>query len=398
MRIKIHGEIIDAESKEYKLMFFGKAAEQDVSYKDLDDALSSKQEDDREIYLDINCQGGSCVEGFAMYDRLRSLQGHTVTAEVVGECSSMATILLMAASRRIGHPNSRYCIHKPRFADFYLPVMTEEEAKRAYDDLHAETERLKKIYLDRTAFNEHDLEALMHQDRYMTAEEALHYGVLTEIAQPMTAIKTNKFKHKPMKLTTAQKIALKAVGLGDGIEILEAAQEQAMVAMTLNTEDGASIEIEREEGEPAVGDKVLSETPDGEYVMADGTTIVIAEGVITEIRPADEQVEEEPVEGEKMSEDEMINAIASMTEQIEALTAENEDLKSQLSASKSNEKTAEDAHILEMVSNAGGVKWLESLQTTFKPQARKEEVSRTMAATERDQLLAEARNKYKNRK
>lgn len=391
MRIKIHGEIIDAESKEYKLMFFGKAAEQDVSYKDLDDALSSKQEDDREIHLDINCQGGSCVEGFAMYDRLRSLQGHTITAEVVGECSSMATILLMAASRRIGHPNSRYCIHKPRFADFYLQVMTEEEAKRAYEDLHAETERLKKIYLDRTAFNEHDLEALMHQDRYMTAEEALHYGVLTEIAQPMTAIKTNKFKHRPMKLTAAQKIALRAVGLGEGIGILEAAQQA--VSMTLNTEDGASIEIEREEGEPQVGDKVLGDTPDGEYVMADGTTIVIAEGVITEIRPAEEQTEEE-----KMSEEEMIDAIASMTEQIEALTAENEELKSQLSASKSNEKSAEDARILEMVSNAGGVKWLESLQTTFKPQSRKVEVSKTPAPTEREQMLAEARNKYKNRK
>lgn len=385
MKIKLHGEIIDNVTKEIQVRWYG-MGEDSVSFKDIDEALATKTEEDRLVELDINCPGGSCIEGFAIYDKLRSLEGHTVTAEVIGECSSMATIVLMAASKRVAHPNSRYCIHKPRYMDFYTPVMTEQEARKAYDDLHAETDRLKKIYLDRTSFTEEELEAIMSEDRYMTAEEALRYGVVTEIATPMTA---TTFKRNKMKLTITQKMGLRAFGLGDMIEVMEAMEDKQMVSMTLNKEDGTTVEVEREEGDPQVGDTA---SPDGEHLMTDGTTIVIAEGVITEIRPAEEQVEQ--VEQETMTEAEMVQAITAMTETIDQLTAENEDLKSQLESSKSNEKTAEDAHILELVSNAGGISWLEAQQSSFKPAGRKPTVSNSSVISE---TAAEILKKYNSK-
>jgi ATP-dependent Clp protease protease subunit len=187
MKIRLHGTILDEDSKKCEVMWFGESDA--VSFKDLDEALASKADDDKLIELSINSPGGVCTEGMAIYDRLRSLEGHTIKAEVIGECSSMASVVLMAASVRRMHPNARICIHKPRFSDFYLPTMTEDEAKRAYEDLHAETERLKKIYLDRTSYTEEELDKLMGEDRYMTAEEALQHGVITEIIQPMTATK-----------------------------------------------------------------------------------------------------------------------------------------------------------------------------------------------------------------
>lgn len=170
-----------------------------------------------------------------------------------------------------------------------------------------------------------------------------------------------------MNLTKAQKFKLKAVGLGDLIEKIEAVEEKTIVSMTLNTEDGGTIEVEREEGEPQVGDTA---SPDGEHLMSDGTTIVITDGVITEIRPAEEQTTEEA-----MTEEEMSATIASMTEIIETLTAENEDLKKKLESSKANEKTAEDIEILQLVSNAGGLKWLRGLKTSYKPEGRKNETT-----------------------
>lgn len=366
MKIKLHGVIVDAETKKWDLMW---SDESDlVTFKDLDEALAKKPNDDKTIELDINCPGGSCIEGFAIYDKLRSLEGHTIKAEIIGECSSMATIVLLAASVRKIHPNARICIHKPRYDYLYLDTMTEDEALKIYSDLHAETERLKKIYLERTSYTEQELESLMSEDRYMTAEEALEHGVVTEIIKPMTAIKINQTISTNMKLTKAQKFKLKAVGLGDLIEKIEAVEEKTIVSMTLNTEDGGTIEVEREEGDPQVGDAA---SPDGEHLMSDGTTIVIADGVITEIRPAEEQTTEE----EAMTEEEMSATIASMTEVIETLTAENEDLKKQLESSKANEKTAEDIMTLQLVANAGGLTWLKSLKTSYKPESRKNETT-----------------------
>jgi ATP-dependent Clp protease protease subunit len=385
MKIKIHGEIIDAESKKIKTMFYG-IGEGDVSFKDIDEALASRAEDDKRIDMSINSPGGSCLEGFAIYDAVRAQEGCVVTAEVIGECSSMASIILMAASVRRAHPNSRICIHKPRYADFYTETMTEEEAKKIYNDLHDETQRLKNIYLERTTMTEEQLESLMSEDRYITAEQALEYGVITEIIQPMTAKKETKQHSYTMKLQALKEFA-KKIGF-----------KMEPVAMTLNTEDGTTIEIEREEGEPAVGDAVLSDTPDGEYKMADGTTIVITDGVITEIRPEEEQTEEEEATKEQIEE-----ALAKAGERIDALTSENESLKSQiedltsqLTASKANEKTAEEKEALQLVSNAGGLKWLKSLKSEHKPAGRTTPSSESKR-TSISERLAEKKEELKNK-
>lgn len=385
MKIKIHGEIIDEESKVIKTMFYG-IGEGDVSFKDIDEALASRAEDDKRIDMSINSPGGSCLEGFAIYDAVRAQEGCVVTAEVIGECSSMASIILMAASVRRAHPNSRICIHKPRYADFYTETMTEEEAKKIYTDLHDETQRLKKIYLERTKMTEEQLEALMSEDRYITAEQALEYGVITEVIQPMTAKKETKQHSYTMKLQALREFA-KKIGF-----------KMEPIAMTLNTEDGSTIEIEREEGEPAVGDAVLSDTPDGEYKMADGTTIVITDGVITEIRPAEEQTEEEEATKEQMEE-----ALAKAGEKIDALTSENESLKSQiedltsqLTASKANEKTAEEKEALQLVSNAGGLNWLKSLKSDHKPAGRTTPSSESKR-TSISERLAEKKEELKNK-
>lgn len=363
MKIKLHGVISDAETKKWDLMWSGESDL--VSFKDIDEALANKPKDDKIIELDINCPGGNVIEGLAIYDKLRSMEGCTIISNAIGECSSMATVIFLAASQRISQPNTRFCVHKPRYTDVYYSQMTEDEAKRIYDDLHAETERFVKIYNDRINLNPEEIEALMREDKYISADEALSIGLVTEIAAPMTAIKsqTNKSIMARKKLKSWQKKAMSAIGLGD----LVAEIEQEAVAMTLNTEDGSTIEVEREEGDPQVGDVA---SPDGEHLMSDGTTIVIADGVITEIRPAEEQTTEEA-----MTEDEMSATIASMTETIETLTAENEDLKKQLESSKSNEKTAEDIMTLQLVANAGGLTWLKSLKTSYKPEGRKNETT-----------------------
>ena len=67
-----------------------------MSFLDIDKFIASIPENDEQINLTINCRGGMTDQALAMYDALRAT-GKTISAEVIGECSSSATLLLLAA-------------------------------------------------------------------------------------------------------------------------------------------------------------------------------------------------------------------------------------------------------------------------------------------------------------
>ena len=128
--------------------------------------------------------------------------------------------------------------------------------------------------------------------------------------------------------------------------------------MSLNTADGSTLEVEREEGEPQVGDAA---SPDGEHLMPDGSTIVVKEGVITEIKPA------ESAEGNKEPEE---GTPEELQKEIEELQQEVEELKEELAEAKSKAKTTEDLRILNAVKMAGGEKALAKIASAYKPEGR----------------------------
>jgi len=101
------------------------------------------------------------------------------------------------------------------------------------------------------------------------------------------------------------------------------------VALELTTAGGDTLTVEREEGDPQVGDPA---SPDGEHVMPDGKTIVVTDGVITEIREAENGGDD--------------------TAALEARIAE---LEQQVSDLTANAKTEDDIKILDAVAKAGGI-------------------------------------------
>ena len=165
------------------------------------------------------------------------------------------------------------------------------------------------------------------------------------------------------------------------VEKLMARIEQAILgtqALTINTADGSEIEVDRENGEPQVGDAA---TPDGEHTLPDGRVIVIDGGVITEIREAqaEEETQEEEPQAEATTEEpqaqaaeEVVegNEVEELKQRIAELEAENEELKKQLEEAKGNEKSEEDEEILAAVSRAGGRDALAKLSSSFTPANR----------------------------
>lgn len=333
-----------------------------VCFKDVDEFLASIAEDDDTIELRLHCEGGCVTEGWAIVDKLRA-SGKKITATVEGVCASMATVVLLAASERKAYPHASLLIHEP-----YIPEYTLAEAYRAEDlqkmadSLNAETQKILDFYVERTGADRAELEALMSEDKFVDMERAKALGFINEIlpalsARSRSAKAVGKWNNHQISNNMAKEKNVIAEAFAALGEALGLSQPKA-VAYELTTESGDTITIDKPEGEdPAVGDTA---SPDGEHKMPDGTTIVVVDGVITEIRPAEEA---EPTEEEN---EELAQANARIAE----LEAELANAKAEVESAKAQAKTKEEMEILNLVTIAGGKKWLTQAKSEYKPAKR----------------------------
>ena len=339
-----------------------------VSFKSIDEFVASIPEDDEVIDIRLNCDGGDCLTGWAIIDKLRAT-GKTITATIEGHAASMASLILLAASERKGHKHAQLLIHKP-----YFPAYTLADAYRSEDlqklaaQLEDETARALDFMVERTGANREELEALMDEDKFVNMERAKELGFIHEIIEPASA--SAKGWKRPIAHTSSDNMdnkktlasAFKAIAEALGLSA-EVVTEPAPVGYVLTAQDGTEITIDKEEGEdPAVGDAA---SPDGEFLMPDGTTIVIAEGVITEIRDAevdpDEDTTEETTEEETPEEDETVAT----------LNAEIASLQARIAELEGSQMSAEQNDIVAKVEKAGGVAWLDkTLKSGYTPAAR----------------------------
>ena len=357
-KLKIYSDIVDEECKAF--MAFGGLS--GMSFLDIDKFIASIPEDDGEINLTINCRGGMTDQALAMYDALRAT-GKTISAEVIGECSSSATLLLLSARKdlRKAHPNASILIHNP-----YICGFVEGDAKRIgniAESLEDVRNQFLDIYVDRTGADREVLSAMMDEDKPMDVDKAMELGFIAEKIMPISA--QNKTPKIVDKMSIKEKIFMALA---------------KVFGMTLETADGKTLELEKESGEPVVGDKVTSE--DGEYLMPDGSTIVVEGGVITEIRPAEEEAEDPEAErGEEGEENdaepsndetdsEKDAEIDRLKAQIAEKDAEIDRLRQELEDAKANAKSDTDKKVLDMVAVAGGIEWLSTVQSTGKVDKR----------------------------
>ena len=187
--------------------------------------------------------------------------------------------------------------------------------------------------------------------------------MIGEIIAPASAsakkgVKFNNKKNKAM--AKEEKVEVKASLMSKILAKLgiKSIDEFEVKGMDLSTADGQTLTIEREEGEPQVGDKA---SPDGEFKMPDGSTIVVSEGVITDIKK-----DSDPAAS---AEDD--DKVAELEKKVEDLEAEVDELKSQLEAANAKAKTTEELRILNAVKIAGGEKALAKLSSSYQPQGRK---------------------------
>jgi ATP-dependent Clp protease protease subunit len=148
----------------------------------LESADSSK-----DIHLYINSPGGSVTAGMAIFDTMRFIKPHIRTI-CVGEAASMGATLLAAGERgkRYALPNARIMIHQP-LGGFHGQAT--DIQIRAREMLRVK-DKLNRILADATGQPFERVETDTERDNFMSAEEALEYGLIDRIITSRADMKT----------------------------------------------------------------------------------------------------------------------------------------------------------------------------------------------------------------
>ncbi len=136
---------------------------------------------DQDIDVYVNSPGGSITAGLAIYDTMQFVS-NDVKTYCVGQASSMGAVLLAAGTKgkRFTLPNSRIMIHQP-WGGFQG---TASDISIHADEILKLKRRLNEILAKHTGQDIKQVEKDTDRDNYMTAEEAVKYGLVDEIIQP----------------------------------------------------------------------------------------------------------------------------------------------------------------------------------------------------------------------
>lgn len=138
------------------------------------------EDPDKDIHLYINSPGGSVTAGMAIYDTMQFIKPD-VSTMCIGMAASMGAFLLAAGAKgkRFSLPNSEIMIHQPSGG-----------AKGQSTDVMIHAERLirtkktlNKILSETTGQPLEKLEKDVERDYFMSAEEAMAYGVIDGISE-----------------------------------------------------------------------------------------------------------------------------------------------------------------------------------------------------------------------
>jgi len=133
---------------------------------------------DKDIHLYINSPGGSVTAGMAIFDTMRFIQPKVSTI-VMGQAASMGSLLASAgaAGKRFILPNARHMIHQPLGGASGQATDVEIQAR----ELLRWKQVLTDIYVEHTGKPRNELVADMERDFFMTAGEAVEYGLADKI-------------------------------------------------------------------------------------------------------------------------------------------------------------------------------------------------------------------------
>ena len=165
-----------------RIVFLGGEIDDNVANLVVAQLLFLEMEDpDADISLYINSPGGSVTAGMAIYDTMQYIKPQVRTV-CIGMAASMGAFLLMAGEKgkRLALPNSEVMIHQPLGGAQGQATDVQIRA----DWLLKTKVKMTQMMADMTGQPIDKVKADVERDYFMSAREALDYGIIDEIYQP----------------------------------------------------------------------------------------------------------------------------------------------------------------------------------------------------------------------
>lgn len=300
--------------------------------------------DDKDVLIAINSYGGSVYEGAAIYNWIGQLNelGYNVDTRNIGICASIASVIFCAGRKRQAAPMSQLMIHHPLIDG----GGNAKDLRASADELDAISSNLRTVYTAVASLDDATLSQMMDNETFMNAEQAMEYGFVTEI----TKNETDKTVKAYFNLKNIPHKAVAKLEKPENMDFKDLlnfknrfkAQGEEPVAKMYSLADGTEIET-NSEGDLAVGDVVTvggEPAPDATHQLEDGTQFVTVDGVVTEILPVaagedDFKAELEAVKAENKDLKEAVNALLqSAKDQQEAIMSLRKDIRATIVSKK----------------------------------------------------------------
>lgn len=139
------------------------------------------QDPENDIQLYINSPGGSVSAGFAIYDTMQYVKCDVSTI-CVGLAASFGAFLLAGGSKgkRLALPNAEIMMHQPAIHGNGIQGQA-TDIKITSDHIQKSKERLNTILSENTGKSIDEIAAATERDNYMTAREAVNFGLIDKI-------------------------------------------------------------------------------------------------------------------------------------------------------------------------------------------------------------------------
>jgi ATP-dependent Clp protease protease subunit len=312
--------------------------------------LDTLESDVTDIHVYINSGGGSVIEGWAIYDKLKT-SGKKITTIGEGMVGSIATIIFMAGDYRKLHENSRFFIHNPYWQPDSPTPMEADDLISLGESLQAEQKKILDFYSIQTGKAIEELEPLMQKATDLTSTQAIELGFANEIISTsvnytpykLVAFVATENKPKQIKMNKNEqsvswikrgftKLAalINGVTLNMEMPVKDAEGNEVLLYVESETEDltGKSAYLLDADGNE-------TPAPDGDYTDANGRVIKIAGGVVSEVMDAENKMHEEKKKKEnEISIDELTAKINELETAKASLLTELESVKAEKSKSE----------------------------------------------------------------
>ena len=139
------------------------------------------EDPDKEINFYINSPGGSVTDGLGIIDTMNYIKCPVKTI-CIGMAASMGAVLLASGTKgmRYATPNAEILIHQPLIGGNGISGQQTEIQIQA-DQMKKTRETINRIISETTGKSIEDVQKDTERDHYLTAQEALEYGLIDEI-------------------------------------------------------------------------------------------------------------------------------------------------------------------------------------------------------------------------